>query len=134
MPYDYRKSERLRTNSEFVATMKGKRLSTDGLSLFYRQNGAGNFRVGISVGGRLARLSCRWADWRSQVLAGLASRRWDALMAQHRLIDARLLDDVAERDGRLYAWTVNERGAIGALRGLGVHGITTADPRLFAPV
>jgi len=91
-------------------------------------------RVGISVGGRLARLSCRWADWRSQVLAGLASRRWDALMAQHRLIDARLLDDVAERDGRLYAWTVNERGAIGALRGLGVHGITTADPRLFAPV
>jgi glycerophosphoryl diester phosphodiesterase len=89
--------------------------------------------VGISVGGRLARLSCRWADWRSQVLAGLAARRWDALMAQHRLIDARLLDEVADRDGRLYAWTVNERGAIGALRGLGVHGITTADPRLFAP-
>ncbi len=53
MPYDYRKSERLRTNSEFVATMKGKRLSTDGLSLFYRQNGAGNFRVGISVGKKL---------------------------------------------------------------------------------
>jgi glycerophosphoryl diester phosphodiesterase len=89
--------------------------------------------VGISVGGRLARLSCRWADWRSQVLAGLAARRWDALMAQHRLIDARLLEEVADREGRLYAWTVNERGAIGALRGLGVHGITTADPRLFAP-
>ena len=53
MPYDYRKSERLRKNSEFVATMKGKRLSTDGLSLFYRQNGAGNFRVGISVGKKL---------------------------------------------------------------------------------
>ncbi len=50
MPYDYRKSERLRKNTEFVATMKGKRLSTDGLSLFYRQNGSGNFRVGISVG------------------------------------------------------------------------------------
>ena len=90
-------------------------------------------RVGISVGGRLARLSCRWADWRGQVLAGLAARRWDALMAQHRLIDARLVDDVADRQGRLYAWTVNERGAIGALRRLGVHGITTADPRLFAP-
>ncbi len=90
-------------------------------------------RVGISVGGRVARLSCRWADWRGQVLAGLAARRWDALMAQHRLIDARLVDDVADRDGRLYAWTVNERGAIGALRGLGVHGIATADPRLFAP-
>jgi ribonuclease P protein component len=53
MPYDYRKSERLRKSSEFVATMKGKRLSTDGLSLFYRQNGTGNFRVGISVGKKL---------------------------------------------------------------------------------
>ncbi len=54
MPYDYRKSERLRKNSEFVATMKGKRLSIDGLSLFYRQNGTGNFRVGISVSKKLA--------------------------------------------------------------------------------
>jgi glycerophosphoryl diester phosphodiesterase len=90
-------------------------------------------RVGISVGGRLARLSCRWADWRGQVLAGLAARRWDALMAQHGLIEVGLLEEVADRDGRLYAWTVNERGAIGALRALGVHGITTADPRLFAP-
>ncbi len=90
-------------------------------------------RVGISVGGRVARLSCRWADWRSQVMSGLAARRWDALMAQHRLIDARLLRDVADREGLLYAWTVNDRGAIGTLRRLGVHGITTADPRLFAP-
>ena len=53
-------------------------------------------------------------------------------MAQHRLVDGALLEDVAERDGRLYAWTVNERGAIERLRGLGVHGIATADPRLFA--
>jgi len=54
MPYDYRKSERLRKNAEFVATMKGKRLSIDGLSLFYRQNGTGDFRVGISVSKKLA--------------------------------------------------------------------------------
>jgi glycerophosphoryl diester phosphodiesterase len=52
-------------------------------------------------------------------------------MAQHRLIDARLLEDVVLRGGRLYAWTVNERTAIQSLQGLGVHGITTADPRLF---
>ncbi|HWE08942.1 MAG TPA: glycerophosphodiester phosphodiesterase [Solirubrobacteraceae bacterium] len=89
-------------------------------------------RLGISVGGRVARLSCRWGDWRSQVLAGLGARRWGALMAQHRLIDSHLLEDVANRAGLLYAWTVNERGAIHALRGLGVHGVTTADPRLFA--
>jgi ribonuclease P protein component len=49
MPYAYQKSERLRKNTEFVAAMKGKRLSLDGLSLFYNTNDGGNFRVGISV-------------------------------------------------------------------------------------
>jgi len=90
-------------------------------------------RVGISVGGRIARFSRRWSDWRAQVLAGLLSRRWDALMAQHRLIDEALLADVVDHGGRLYAWTVNERTTIRSLSGLGVHGITTADPRLFDP-
>jgi glycerophosphoryl diester phosphodiesterase len=91
-------------------------------------------RTGISVGGRIARLSRRWGDWRAHVLNGLACRRWDVLMAQHRLIDASLLEQVTGRGGLLYAWTVNERTAIQSLRGLGVHGITTADPRLFAPL
>jgi glycerophosphoryl diester phosphodiesterase len=89
-------------------------------------------RVGISVGGRIARASRRWRDWRGQVLAGLASRRWDAVMAQHRLVDRRLLEDVNITGGRLYAWTVNERMLIEQLLGLGVHGIATGDPRLFA--
>jgi glycerophosphoryl diester phosphodiesterase len=89
-------------------------------------------RTGISVGGRAARLSQRWRDWRAHVLAGLASRRWDALMAQHRLVNPGLLEEVASRGGLLCAWTVNERIAIDRLRALGVHGITTADPRLFA--
>jgi glycerophosphoryl diester phosphodiesterase len=89
-------------------------------------------RVGISVGGRVARLSRRWRDWRWQVLDGLAGRRWDALMAQHRLVDSALIEAVESRSARLYAWTVNERPAIERLRDLGVHGIATADPRLFA--
>jgi len=89
-------------------------------------------RVGISIGGRLARLNRRWRDWRAVALAGLHCGRWDALMAQHRLVDEALLGDVLERRGGLYAWTVNERAAIARLRQLGVHGITTADPRLFA--
>ena len=53
-------------------------------------------------------------------------------MAQHGLIDVPLLDDVVARSGHLFAWTVNDRTAIDGLRALGVHGITTADPRLFA--
>jgi ribonuclease P protein component len=53
MPYAYRKSERIRKNSEFVTIMKGKRLSVDGLSLFYTTSAKGNFRVGISVSKKL---------------------------------------------------------------------------------
>jgi len=89
-------------------------------------------RVGISVGGRVARLSRRWRDWRAAALAGIHSGRWDALMAQHKLVDGALVGEVNDRGGRLYAWTVNERAGIARLRALGVHGITTADPRLFA--
>jgi ribonuclease P protein component len=54
MPYAYRKSERIRKNEDFVSTMKGKRLSLDGLSLFYIQNGVGKFRIGISVSKKIA--------------------------------------------------------------------------------
>jgi glycerophosphoryl diester phosphodiesterase len=87
--------------------------------------------VGISIGGRLARVNRRWRDWRMGVLAGLQSGRWDAVMAQHKLVNDRLLGDVNDRGGRLYAWTVNERAGIARLQALGVHGIATADPRLF---
>jgi glycerophosphoryl diester phosphodiesterase len=89
-------------------------------------------RVGISIGGRIARASQRWRDWRKQVLAGIGGGRWDALMAQHRLVDGRLVEEVSDRNGVLYAWTVNDREAIQRLRALGIHGIATADPRLFA--
>jgi len=34
--------------------MKGKRLSVDGLSLFYIKNETGNFRIGIAVSKKLA--------------------------------------------------------------------------------
>jgi glycerophosphoryl diester phosphodiesterase len=92
-------------------------------------------RTGISIGGRLARLSGvsgrRSTGWRAHVLAGLAARRWDAVMVQHRLVDGRLAGQVVNRGGSLYAWTANERGVIERLRADGVHGITTADPRLF---
>jgi glycerophosphoryl diester phosphodiesterase len=89
-------------------------------------------RVGISIGGRVARMSHRTRDWRRQVLVGLAIGRWDALMAQYRLIDHSLLHDVQDRGGWLCAWTVNQRPLIDRLRSIGVHGITTGDPRLFA--
>lgn len=88
-------------------------------------------RVAVSVGGRLARLTRRWRDWRFQVIAGLAQDRWQAVCAHHRLIDRQLLERIEAHEGFLYAWTVNDRPRLEALRKLGVHGITTADPRLF---
>jgi len=54
MPYAYRKSERLKKNRDFSLTMKGKRLSIDGLSLFYTENKLGNYRIGISVSKKTA--------------------------------------------------------------------------------
>ncbi len=78
MPYAYRKSERLRKNSEFVFTMKGKRLSLDGLSLFYTGNDKGNFRIGISVSKKLAnavkrnRLKRQIRNSAMKVLAGFS--------------------------------------------------------------
>ncbi|OGW34085.1 MAG: ribonuclease P protein component [Nitrospirae bacterium GWD2_57_9] len=53
MPYAYRKSERIRSNNEFVSVMRGKRLSVDGLSLFYTRNDKAHFRVGIAVSKKL---------------------------------------------------------------------------------
>ena len=90
-------------------------------------------RIGISVRGRLARRRQRWRDWRSEVLAALQRRRFDAVMAHHGLVDRRLADDVCERAGELFAWTVDDRAVMDRLRGTGVTGVVSNDPRLFAP-
>ena len=90
-------------------------------------------QCGISVGGRLARRSQPWQDWRRAVLDGLAAGRWDALMANHKLVGQALVDAVREREGDLYCWTVDSRPVLERLESLEVSGITTNDPRLFAP-
>jgi len=94
MPYAYRKSERLRKNAEFVATMKGKRLSVDGLSLFYVPNETGNFRVGIAVSKKLLnavkrnRLRRQIRDCISRALQGQAIGYDFVFVARQALIMA----------------------------------------------
>ena len=52
----------------------------------------------------------------------------------HRLLVSRLLvARVHEAGGQIYVWTVDDSGEIARLEALGVDGVITNDPRLFAP-
>jgi glycerophosphoryl diester phosphodiesterase len=56
----------------------------------------------------------------------------DALMAHWRLVTPRLVRAVAKAGGELYVWTVDELPRMRALHALGVTGVISNDPRLFA--
>lgn len=58
--------------------------------------------------------------------------RCDAVMAHWRVVTPRLVKAVESAGGELYVWTVDEVPRIRALEALGVTGIITNDPRLFA--
>jgi len=58
--------------------------------------------------------------------------RCDALMAHWRLVTPRLVRRVADAGGELYVWTVDEVARLRELEALGVTGVMTNDPRLFA--
>ena len=62
----------------------------------------------------------------------LRAGRCDALMAHWRLITPRLVRRVLDAGGELYVWTVDEVGRLRELEALGVTGVMTNDPRLFA--
>jgi glycerophosphoryl diester phosphodiesterase len=64
--------------------------------------------------------------------AHLRAGRCDALMTHWRLVSPRLVEAVREAGGDLYVWTVDDAARIRALDALGVTGVITNDPRLFA--
>ena len=53
-------------------------------------------------------------------------------MAHWRLVSPALVESVAAAGGDLYVWTVDEAPRIRELKTLGVTGVITNDPRLFA--
>ncbi len=55
----------------------------------------------------------------------------DAIMANRRLVNSRLVEAVHGAGGEVYVWTVDDAATIGKLGELGVDGIITNDPRLF---
>ncbi len=65
---------------------------------------------------------------RAELLAG----RFDAIMAHWRLVTPALVRAVRDGGGELYVWTVDDAAQMARLTALGVDGIITNDPRLFA--
>jgi len=62
----------------------------------------------------------------------ISSGRCDALMSHWKLVSPALVTAIAAVGGELYVWTVDDLPEIGRLRRLGVTGVITNDPRLFA--
>jgi glycerophosphoryl diester phosphodiesterase len=63
----------------------------------------------------------------------LLEGRFDAIMAHWRVVTRALVRAVAAGGGELYVWTVDDAAQIARLTAMGVDGIITNDPRLFAP-
>jgi glycerophosphoryl diester phosphodiesterase len=73
-----------------------------------------------------------------QALPSVASNRIrrgeiDALMAHWRLATPELARAVSHAGGELYVWTVDDARRIAKLERMGVSGVISNDPRLFAP-
>jgi glycerophosphoryl diester phosphodiesterase len=64
----------------------------------------------------------------------VADGRCDAIMCFWRLVTPRLVKAVHDAGGELYAWTVDDAPRIAALHRMGVTGVISNDPRLFAQV
>jgi glycerophosphoryl diester phosphodiesterase len=58
--------------------------------------------------------------------------RCDAVMAHWRLVTPGLVRAIRAAGGELYVWTVDDLARLRALEALGVTGVITNDPRLFA--
>ena len=68
----------------------------------------------------------------AQVGRALREGRVDAIMSHWALVTPRLVRTIEQAGGELYVWTVDDRSRIAKLDALGVTGIITNDPRLFA--
>ena len=62
----------------------------------------------------------------------LLEGRFDAIMAHWRVVTRALVRAVRAGGGDLYVWTVDDAAQIAKLTAMGVDGIITNDPRLFA--
>jgi glycerophosphoryl diester phosphodiesterase len=68
----------------------------------------------------------------AHVASAIREGRVDAIMSHWALVTPRLVRTIERAGGELYVWTVDDRSRIAKLDALGVTGIITNDPRLFA--
>jgi glycerophosphoryl diester phosphodiesterase len=68
----------------------------------------------------------------NQAARAIRARECDALMVHWRLVTARLVRAIRAAGGEMYVWTVDELDRLRQLEALGVTGVITNDPRLFA--
>jgi glycerophosphoryl diester phosphodiesterase len=87
-------------------------------------------RVGLAVGGRVARMLCHRPrrSLRAWTSHALANGRFHVLMAHHEWLTASWMEHLRGLEAEVYAWTVNEWAVAEKLRSLGVAGVTTDDP------
>ena len=90
------------------------------------------FRHRALLPGTIALLYGVRATLPGRAAAALRDGRCDALMAHWRLVTPRLVAAVEASGGELYVWTVDELPLIQRLDALGVTGVISNDPRLFA--
>jgi glycerophosphoryl diester phosphodiesterase len=62
----------------------------------------------------------------------LREGRCEAVMVHWLLVSRRLVEVIRGAGGQIYVWTVDDAAHIGRLASLGVDGVITNDPRLFA--
>jgi glycerophosphoryl diester phosphodiesterase len=92
------------------------------------------FRSPLTALPALMALQVMRATLPARAAAAIRAGRCEALMAHWRLVTPRLVRTVREADGELFVWTVDEALRIRSLAALGVTGVITNDPRLFAAV
>jgi glycerophosphoryl diester phosphodiesterase len=68
----------------------------------------------------------------ARAAAAIKDGSCDAVMAHWRLVTPRLVRSVQGAGGEIFVWTVDELPRIRALDALGVTGVISNDPRLFA--
>jgi glycerophosphoryl diester phosphodiesterase len=90
------------------------------------------FRSPVLAVPALAALHAVRAALPSRAARAIRAGHCDALMAHWRLVTPRLARSVLGAGGELYVWTIDDLPRLRAMEALGVTGVISNDPRLFA--